>query len=385
MKELYESNFSDLSSGIEEGYTSGYDLQDATMNLQLQNNIAVFAAFKSYRETSEMKVSLTTPSGEKKPWNEFLKESKAIDKKYRSQWLKAEYDLAVRQGRSAENWMQFERDKETYPNLEYIPSSSAEPRLDHRKYYGLILPIDDSFWDTGLPPLEWGCKCSTRQSRKDPTAKTMSDPKPIKGVAGNAGKLGMVFTPNHPYVSGLSKELKGSIRNQMLELRKSFDKSYFTVQGKKGKLDISFNADIEDLQSNFHSAKLVVDNSSGSFKILPHHQGQKNPEYYYKGATGDKTVAASKNLRSYVDNTFKNKLSKDGQLSNVDNAFVMLDFNEKLSADNVVGTTAKIYGRVKRYDKLKFIILQNGSNIVQITKKGFSFDNILSKMQKDLL
>jgi len=45
------------------------------------------------------------------------------------------------------------------PYLRYVPSSSAHPREEHMRWYNLVLPHDDPFWDTHTPPNGWGCKC----------------------------------------------------------------------------------------------------------------------------------------------------------------------------------------------------------------------------------
>ena len=385
INEIYNSNFKDLSEGVTAGYTSSYDLKDATMVLQLQNNIASFAAFKTYRQTSEMKLALTTPEGKKKPWNEFLKEAKAIDDKYRVNWLRAEYDMAIKQGRAADNWMQFERDKDVYPNLEYMPSSSAEPNQDHVKYYGLIYPIDHPFWDNGLPPLKWGCKCSVKQTRSTNVSKSVENPVPVKGVAGNAGKLGMVFTPNHPYVDNVSKITKAAIKQQLYDLKKGFDNEFYTIPGEKGSIKISFNSDIEDLPQNFSSAKLIADNFKAKIQILPHYEEQKNPEFKFSGSIGDKTIIRTKNISSYIDNTFKNKLGKKGQLRDFEKSFILFDFNSSLTDDNIHSVAAKLNSRLKNPKGLQFIMIQNDNKIVKINKSKFNYSDILDITQKDLL
>lgn len=49
--------------------------------------------------------------------------------------------------------------KAARPYFRYMPSSSARPRKEHERWYNLILPQDDPFWDTHFPPNGWGCKC----------------------------------------------------------------------------------------------------------------------------------------------------------------------------------------------------------------------------------
>jgi phage-Barnase-EndoU-ColicinE5/D-RelE like nuclease2/Phage Mu protein F like protein len=45
------------------------------------------------------------------------------------------------------------------PYWRYLPSSAANPREEHRRWYNLILPHDDPFWKTHRPPNGWGCHC----------------------------------------------------------------------------------------------------------------------------------------------------------------------------------------------------------------------------------
>ena len=45
------------------------------------------------------------------------------------------------------------------PYMRYVESSSAEPRVEHKQWYNLVLPKDDPWWLTHYPPNGWGCKC----------------------------------------------------------------------------------------------------------------------------------------------------------------------------------------------------------------------------------
>jgi hypothetical protein len=54
------------------------------------------------------------------------------------------------------------------PYWQYQPSSSAEKRPEHVRWYGVTLPWDDPWWQTHRPPNGWGCKCGiTSLSRRD--------------------------------------------------------------------------------------------------------------------------------------------------------------------------------------------------------------------------
>ncbi len=45
------------------------------------------------------------------------------------------------------------------PYWRYMTSRSANPRVEHTKWYNLVLRYDDPFWKTHRPPNGWGCKC----------------------------------------------------------------------------------------------------------------------------------------------------------------------------------------------------------------------------------
>lgn len=387
-EEIYGQVAKGLNKQVVTGYSTRYDLEDAKMLLQLHNNVAVFSAFKTYRQTGEMAVNLFRKDGSKKPFNEFLKESRDIDKKYRSNWLKSEYDMAQKQARSAERWQQFLRDKDVYPNLIYKASSSAEPRLDHQKYYGIIKPIEDAFWNTGMPPLAWGCKCSVEQTDIGASAGTVDAPERIKGVSGNAGKTGLIFTANHSYISGLSKEEKASIKTDLQHLQKSFDTTTFKINGKKAKVEVSFNADIEDLGNNFSSAKLITDNIKLNVKIRHHSDvpGIKNPEFEIKGIKGDKASwDKATTSGKYVDGVFKDKIKrKNPQLKG--DSFLLFDFDGKITSDNYLDACNRLFGNLNIRKQVQFVLLENKGKILKIdNNKTLTKQKIIDKIKRDLL
>lgn len=77
--------------------------------------------------------------------------------------LKTIFDANLRGARAAGQWERIQRTKKLLPFLEYRLGSSAEHRPAHAAKAGLILPVDDPFWDEWMPPNGWGCKCWVRQ------------------------------------------------------------------------------------------------------------------------------------------------------------------------------------------------------------------------------
>jgi hypothetical protein len=77
--------------------------------------------------------------------------------------LETIFDTNMATAYSEGQWERIQRNKELFPFLEYVRSASTNPRHTHLAYAGLVLPADDSFWQSHLPIKEWGCKCSVIQ------------------------------------------------------------------------------------------------------------------------------------------------------------------------------------------------------------------------------
>lgn len=73
--------------------------------------------------------------------------------------LKTIYDTNLRTAHSEGQWQRIQDRKESFPYLQYDGANSEHPRLQHRAWDGLVLPVDDPFWQSHLPVKAWGCKC----------------------------------------------------------------------------------------------------------------------------------------------------------------------------------------------------------------------------------
>lgn len=72
------------------------------------------------------------------------------------------YDTNVTQAYNAGRYQQMMAVKDLRPYWQYQHTSIEHPRLTHKAWSGLILPADDSWWDTHFPQNAWGCKCRVR-------------------------------------------------------------------------------------------------------------------------------------------------------------------------------------------------------------------------------
>ncbi len=100
--------------------------------------------------------------------------------------LKTIYRANMRSARAAGQWQRIQRTKKSHPYLLYGLGPSEHHRAEHAAWSGIILPVDDPWWQTHYPQNGWGCKCWVRQiSRREygrltETGKYITDAPPIK-------------------------------------------------------------------------------------------------------------------------------------------------------------------------------------------------------------
>lgn len=149
---------------------------------------------------------LLNGNGQLKSYDQFRRDVAPLTGKYCDQWLNTEYNTAVIRAHRAADWKHFETEKDVYPNLMWMPTTSVTPDPVHQSFWErqLTLPVDDPFWGHHHPGERWGCKCSCEQ-----TDAPVNDPIGVsggggertssKGLAGNPGQTGQLFSEDHPY------------------------------------------------------------------------------------------------------------------------------------------------------------------------------------------
>lgn len=113
---------------------------------------------------------------------------------------------------AAADWQEFERNKDIFPNLRWMPTTSPEPESTHAAYWRqkLTLPVDDPFWNEHHPGDRWSsamplrlsknCKCSLEATDEPENRPADLEPtKPQRGLENNPGKDGHIFNDTHPY------------------------------------------------------------------------------------------------------------------------------------------------------------------------------------------
>lgn len=168
----------------------------------LRHSNEVFAAFKVHQMGEDMAAKLFDASGNLKPFDKWLRDVSSISSHQVGAWLRTEYDTAVIRAHAAADWQEFERNKDIFPNLRWMPTTSPEPESTHAAYWRmkLTLPVDDPFWNEHHPGDRWNCKCSLEATDEPVVRPAGLEPtQPQRGLENNPGKDGHTFSDKHPY------------------------------------------------------------------------------------------------------------------------------------------------------------------------------------------
>lgn len=77
--------------------------------------------------------------------------------------LRIIYDTNLRTAHAAGRWQRIQRVKARRPYLRYVAVLDERTREDHRRWHGIVLPVDHPFWLKHYPPNGWRCRCTVMQ------------------------------------------------------------------------------------------------------------------------------------------------------------------------------------------------------------------------------
>lgn len=77
--------------------------------------------------------------------------------------LKTIFETNLATAHAAGQWARIETDAAALPYLRYNPSAAGNKRDSHKRYYGLVLPVQHPIWQQIFPPNGYGCQCSVSQ------------------------------------------------------------------------------------------------------------------------------------------------------------------------------------------------------------------------------
>ena len=202
-----------LTNGVYNGFGKAltdveWNSPDFKMLNDLRNNVYVFSGAKQYHQVREMTEAIYDKD-RIKPFSEYKKTGTDIFKNYNETRLRAEYNAAISQSRSASMWMEIESNAELLPMLTYSTVGDGRVRPEHAMLNNISRPVNDRFWDNYFPPNGWNCRCTVLQTdSEDKTSlKGFKRPDTVPDVfMMNAGKDRIVFSDAHPHFTVAPKD-----------------------------------------------------------------------------------------------------------------------------------------------------------------------------------
>lgn len=376
----------------------------------LRHSNEVFAAFKVHQMGEDMAAKLFDASGNLKPFDKWARDVSSISSHQVGAWLRTEYDTAVIRAHAAADWQEFERNKDIFPNLRWMPTTSPEPESTHAAYWRmkLTLPVDDPFWNEHHPGDRWNCKCSL-EATDDPIVRPadLEPTLPQRGLENNPGKDGHTFSDNHPYFpkdchrcfanSGLKNKLKGLFLNQEKncyscplidnkmktaadKVRKSSDVPPPSVEtyrsSHNGKVMTSPYHGSNEVEENKRLGAFVADKLGQKVYLLPRLDPESRRFAHLRKTLLPTGVMPNKNPDYFIggmlfDGKSMMGLQRSGDKKKYHNAILNHIKSAKKQADNVVleiptfvsrrviGKT--ISGYLKQSSKSRIIIVKHGN------------------------
>lgn len=155
----------------------------------------------------------------------------------------------------------------------------------------------------------------------------------------------------------------------------------YKVKTEKGKsFEVNIFRDESDMVKNIEAAKTLLDVLNHQLNIKSHLNGIKNPEFIdKKGRSGDRVSPKWTKVKTATDSAFSNKLSKkkNGQLSDLDNTFIVFEVNFKKTKSNKIDFITQSWSKFNHYKNLDYIIYYNKGQAVMtdrgIIEKRFEF------------
>lgn len=280
-KNIFEANNNPLQHGVDTELI-GFKKDNPHFVQQFKESSAVFAAFKSHKQTEAFVEALRDEKGNIRSFYKFRKECLKIGEKFNDQYLKTEYNTLIRSLRVAANLKQYEKTLHLYPNLKYIESNAVHPRLSHLQYVGTILPFYHEAWTWLMPPSEWNCDCSVRPTDEEPTEAPIK-PEGFDPVFDNnpvdSGEF--VNIKETPYYKNTDSSLLDDIEKRAKQLLKETEATKEIYEGKNGGYLEIVKQQSNEREKNLVTYKMLADRG-GKYSLLDASKIEniKNPDAF---------------------------------------------------------------------------------------------------------
>jgi len=211
---LYLHNIVTLNTAITGGFGNiKGNIPAIEKAANFRENVGRFSGAKTYQTVKTLTEAVFMPDGSKLPFAQYKKIARDINHNFNTLWLETERDTVFTQSQNARKELKFEAEKEVFPLVEYKTVADERVRPSHKKLDGIILPVNDLFWDKNSPQNGYKCRCIKIQHRRGKVTGTKelkersglidSEFKKDGLFAYNAGKQEYIFKETgkdkHPY------------------------------------------------------------------------------------------------------------------------------------------------------------------------------------------
>lgn len=254
---------------------------------ELKRNNAVFAAFKTHREQNDLAAMLVDEAGNPRSFNDFRRATAPILQEYNVNWLHTEYLTAIHSARTAELFKRFERDKDLFPNVRWLPSRAADPREAHRLFYYQVRSLGDPWWLTHYPGCLWRCQCDVENTADPVTHRGRQAVAPgnqdvedgqtasAPGLDQNPAFTGSLFSQSHPYIANAYPGAREAVARFIEEERK-----YTLLPTERGVLRIHAGHGKGERAENIRIASYLANKYGYEIDLLDNPDGVKSADSY---------------------------------------------------------------------------------------------------------
>lgn len=200
-QDLYQHYGKDLCGRVDSVF--GLD-SDSNLSDRLRANVLRFSAYKAEYVSAALNRALNSKNISEKEREQL---AKAVIRTF-NRYQDAERTTATARARTAKQFEEFMQSDnlKLFPNLKWLASRSADPRLSHTAFYNRIWAKDDPFWLVNAPGTEWNCKCDIEQTDEPVTDNGQLPTANIPlGLEGNPAHTGEIFTDNASYIRAFNK------------------------------------------------------------------------------------------------------------------------------------------------------------------------------------
>lgn len=346
---------------------------------KMRDNLIRFAGAKTY----QMFRAFTEAGDTGLTEEEFVQQAQKTAEKYNGPWLNTERAFTANSANSARDWQQFIKDKDIYRCLKFRTMGDANVREAHRLLEGTIRPVDDPYWDTHTPPLEYGCRCWLEQTNEPATEPDFVEIEPE--FRNNPGKTGIVFAGEASYFRIPDKKTALTVRTNS-ELIKFHAQYNRTEKAGENQVYVSDFADPADLEANLSAARKIAAGIGKDVYIRPHiiADGYKNPEL----AIGQQAVHGDlKNYQSIVkgkhipvENFIGRQLAKANKQGC---KYVILNFADEIIPDFETALTRNLIGELNGINlNITHIVVIREGKVARISRNEVQKRNFASFLQK---